>query len=282
MGRNLGKPPTLRLQKLIAAYGAASIDNLAFKLGLPAGTVRNWHARDSVPELYLRKAAYETNRSFDYFSSDRLSVFFDTTHIQVNKTAPPTVLNTSSDPSKSVHIQVNKTAPPTVLVNNPTDANRVSESVKPWPQDYSEADAQPCGIPVFNLGVSAGAGGGMQPGLQAADATTEVFFTPSYMRRHFGRAGNGFAMVYVKGDSMQPTLFDGDEIVIDTRVQRVDRDGIYVFMLRGDIKVKRIQAKLDGSLLVKSDNGAYETEQVGAGHADRFQVHGRLVWPRFR
>lgn len=160
--------------------------------------------------------------------------------------------------------------------------NHVAQPSKPWPQDYAEGNAQPYGIPLFDLGVSAGAGHGMQPGLQPQDAAIEVYFTPAYMRRHFGRSGNGFAMVYVKGDSMQPTLWDGDEIVVDTRVQRVDRDGIYVFMLRGDIKVKRMQVKLDGSLLVKSDNAAYETEQVGAGQADTFQVQGRLVWPRLR
>jgi transcriptional regulator with XRE-family HTH domain len=177
------------------------------------------------------------------------------------------------------HLEKSKSSPPPGYIE---DANRVESNHKPWPQDYAESNSQPYGIPVFDLGVSAGMGHGMQPGLQALDASIEVYFTPAYMRRHFGRSGNGFAMVYVKGDSMQPTLWDGDEIVVDTRVQRVDRDGIYVFMLRGDIKVKRMQVKLDGSLLVKSDNGAYETEHVGAGQADTFQVQGRLVWPRLR
>jgi phage repressor protein C with HTH and peptisase S24 domain len=86
----------------------------------------------------------------------------------------------------------------------------------------------------------------------------------------------------VKGDSMQPTLWDGDEIVIDTRERRVDRDGIYVVTVRSDLKVKRIQVKMDGSLVIKSDNAAYEPELIGAKQADEFQVEGRLVWPRLR
>lgn len=134
-------------------------------------------------------------------------------------------------------------------------------------------------VPRLDIAVSAGPGAG-EP--DTVEARTEIAFNPSYMRRHFGRAGEGFAMLYVKGDSMTPTLRDGDEIVIDCTIKSVDRDGIYVFRLRGDHRVKRIQIKLDGSLLVKSDNEAYEQELVGPEQADDFQVEGRLVWPRLR
>lgn len=135
-------------------------------------------------------------------------------------------------------------------------------------------------VPLFR-GVHASAGNGL--GVPPDDPPeVHVSFSPSYMRHHFGRSGDGFAMIYVKGDSMQPGLLDGDEIVIDTRHRRVDRDGIYVITLRGDLKVKRIQQRLDGSLVVKSDNPAYEAELVTATQAEEFTVEGRLVWPRLR
>lgn len=138
---------------------------------------------------------------------------------------------------------------------------------------------KPVAVPLYALAASAGNGSGVQPG---EPPEVHVSFSPVYMRRHFGRSGDGFAMIYVKGDSMQPGLLDGDEIVIDTRQRRVDRDGIYVITLRGDLKVKRIQQRLDGSLVVKSDNPAYDAETVTAKEAEEFTVEGRLVWPRLR
>jgi Peptidase S24-like len=261
-------PYCFTLAKLFEVTGAHSFGDLAFSLGMPENSVRNWHKRGVVPLSRVRQAAINYGKPFEWFMEN---------HNEKNLTEEVNKLAKSASPAHLVN-KLAKSASPAHLPGS----NYVSDDAKPWAQDYGEANAQPYGIPVFDLGVSAGVGAGMQPGLQAADASVELFFTPAYMRRHFGRAGNGFAMVYVKGDSMQPTLFDGDEIVVDTRVQRVDRDGIYVFMLRGDIKVKRIQAKLDGSLLVKSDNASYETEQVASGQADGFQVQGRLVWPRLR
>jgi phage repressor protein C with HTH and peptisase S24 domain len=135
-------------------------------------------------------------------------------------------------------------------------------------------------VPLYR-GVHASAGNGL--GVPPDDPPeVHVSFSPQYMRHHFGRSGDGFAMIYVRGDSMQPGLLDGDEIVIDTRHRRVDRDGIYVITLRGDLKVKRIQQRLDGSLVVKSDNPAYDAELVTATQAEEFTVEGRLVWPRLR
>jgi phage repressor protein C with HTH and peptisase S24 domain len=155
----------------------------------------------------------------------------------------------------------------------PPEPLLVSENIKP-------SVAEPVAIPFYkSIKASAGKGSGSNGG---EPPEVHVSFSPVYMRRHFGRTGDGFAMIYVKGDSMQPGLLDGDEIVIDTRQRRVDRDGIYVITLRGDLKVKRIQQRLDGSLVVKSDNDAYEAELVSAAHAEEFLVEGRLVWPRLR
>ncbi len=254
MGRAMERPYEPQLQRVMQAWGVQNLPQLAVAMGVDENTVRNWHKRKRVPLEVIHQAANHSKRPIEWFLGDQKE------------------LEQQANYSAKTHV------PPGYL----TGANVVSDNCVEYRVDYAEGNTQPYGIPVFDLGVSAGVGHGMQPGLQALDASIEVYFTPAYMRRHFGRSGNGFAMVYVKGDSMQPTLWDGDEIVVDTRVQRVDRDGIYVFMLRGDIKVKRMQVKLDGSLMVKSDNHAYETEQVGAGQADQFQVRGRLVWPRLR
>jgi phage repressor protein C with HTH and peptisase S24 domain len=135
-------------------------------------------------------------------------------------------------------------------------------------------------VPRFEVRVSAGKGG---PNVGDDEQPLGVFaFAQGWMQENLGRSGRGFCSVRVHGDSMQPTLLQGDEIIIDRQVQRVDVSGIYVIALRGDLLVKRVQRKLDGSLVVKSDNAAYEPEHITSDSADDFRVVGRMVWPRVR
>jgi phage repressor protein C with HTH and peptisase S24 domain len=166
-----------------------------------------------------------------------------------------------------------------LLINKNDPKSDLQSSENMVREDIASYKVSPVAVPLYELVASAGKGNGL-PEHQSIQAL--IHFAPSYMRRHFGRVGDGFAMLYVKGDSMQPTLWDGDEIVIDTRDRRVDRDGIYVVTVRSDLKVKRIQVKMDGSLVIKSDNAAYEPELIGVKQADEFKVEGRLVWPRLR
>ena len=63
-------------------------------------------------------------------------------------------------------------------------------------------------------------------------------------------------------------------------MRAVDDNGVYVFAQNGKPRVKRIQKKMDGSLLIKSDNKEYETETVPVGEVQDFRVIGRVVWPR--
>lgn len=147
-----------------------------------------------------------------------------------------------------------------------------------WPTDEHRGPHYEV-VPRYDVRASAGPGKGEPDG----DALVGEFaFRFDWMRKNLGRSGRGFASLEVRGDSMQPTLMHGDEIIIDRHVLRVDVNGIYVIALRGDLLVKRVQRMLDGSLVVKSDNAAYAPELVTAEQAEGFRVVGRLVWPRVR
>jgi phage repressor protein C with HTH and peptisase S24 domain len=252
MGRNLGKLPMPGLSRLMEAYGVSGLSELAIAIGTADTTVRNWHARNTVPIEWYEKAAVERGVTLDWLIKGKEPIFLANSPLQVKKSAT------------AAHLPYPAIPPP-----QPLEVREKS--------GLGSYGAQP--IPIYKLSASAGNGNGL-PDATLPDAL--IHFAPAYMRRHFGRVGDGFAMLYVKGDSMQPTLFDGDEIVIDTRERRVDRDGIYVVTVRADLKVKRIQVKMDGSLVIKSDNAAYEPELICAAQADEFQVEGRLVWPRLR
>jgi phage repressor protein C with HTH and peptisase S24 domain len=85
------------------------------------------------------------------------------------------------------------------------------------------------------------------------------------------------ALVTGIGDSMRPTFEDGDPLLVDRAVTEIKLDAIYVLALRGELFIKRIQRRPDGSFLMISDNRAYEPYHLADGERDQFQVLGRVV-----
>lgn len=69
MARTLEKPYGQVIARLMEAYGANSLGELARLCGAPENTVRNWHKRDSVPLVRVRQAAADTARPFEWFIS---------------------------------------------------------------------------------------------------------------------------------------------------------------------------------------------------------------------
>lgn len=71
--------------------------------------------------------------------------------------------------------------------------------------------------------------------------------------------------IQVCESSMSPTLEHGDQVIVDRSVERVTSDGLYAIRYAGTIKIKRLQMRGDGSLLVLSDNPSYQPEMIAAG-----------------
>ena len=80
--------------------------------------------------------------------------------------------------------------------------------------------------------------------------------------------------IAVRGDSMEPTLRDGDEILVD-ETPRPLRDGIHVVRLDDALLVKRIDTARAGVVQLVSDNRAYSVIEVPPGEV---VVIGRVVW----
>lgn len=82
------------------------------------------------------------------------------------------------------------------------------------------------------------------------------------------------SVIEVEGDSMEPTLRDGDEILVD-RTPRPLRAGIHVIRIDDVLLVKRLEAGAAGTLRVISDNPAYPRLERAAADVD---LVGRVVW----
>jgi len=86
-------------------------------------------------------------------------------------------------------------------------------------------------------------------------------------------------VVYVSGHSMEPYLQDGDTVLIDLGSRSV-RDGeVYALRYGDEVRVKRLFKRVDGGLIVRSDNSAqYPDEQVSGAQLEHVEIIGKVVW----
>jgi hypothetical protein len=77
-------------------------------------------------------------------------------------------------------------------------------------------------------------------------------------------APENIKMLRVQGDSMTPTISEGDFVWVDTSNNFVGSDGIYLIRMATGLAVKRLQAGLS-NIVIKSDNPTYSdiTAEVG-------------------
>ncbi|MCT2558338.1 S24 family peptidase [Tsuneonella sp. YG55] len=124
-------------------------------------------------------------------------------------------------------------------------------------------------VPRLPLGAAAG------PGAVAADE--RPFDSFRFSRRWLkeqGLSGAQLSTIRVQGDSMEPLLHDGDEILVD-RAQRALRDGIHVVRLGDALMVKRLAPAGPGRATLLSQNYAYPPLEVAL---DELEIVGRVVW----
>lgn len=84
-------------------------------------------------------------------------------------------------------------------------------------------------------------------------------------------------LVDVWGASMEPTLYQGDVVLVDTTRNQLNIDGIYVFRDNDMLFVKRIVRQINGRIIVKSDNTRYEPYSFDPD-AGGSKVFGKVVW----
>jgi phage repressor protein C with HTH and peptisase S24 domain len=130
------------------------------------------------------------------------------------------------------------------------------------------------GPPVIRrLDVAASAGpGGIGEGERALGEMT----IDAGLIRSLGVDPADLSLIRAQGDSMVPTIADGDEILVDTSDRQVtSRGGIFVVRLDGVLMVKRVAR--DGlGLAIRSDNPAYPA--ITGAAARGAEIVGRVVW----
>lgn len=120
------------------------------------------------------------------------------------------------------------------------------------------------------LALEASAGPGVLP---TREIPYDIFRISDQWLLENGLRGADLSAIRVEGDSMEPLLRSGDEILVD----RAKRQGEGVFVVRiGDaLHVKKVQASAPGRIALVSENKAYAALELPREEVD---VIGRVVW----
>lgn len=121
-------------------------------------------------------------------------------------------------------------------------------------------------VPILNQELSAGKG----DLLPDSDFIKGLISVPSYLREY----GENLAGLFVHGDSMQPTLNNGD-LVICTSLGWDNEEGLYAIRLNGNGYIKRIQVGA-GKIYISSDNPKYKTIEEPID-SEYLEIIGKVV-----
>lgn len=128
-------------------------------------------------------------------------------------------------------------------------------------------------VPRYDIQASAGNGVVIHSEL----IVDHLAFKQAWVRER-GLNPKRLALIEVRGDSMEPTLRNHDLVLIDMASNTVGADGIYAIQLNGFLMTKRIQALMNGSIAVISDNATYRQQILQAEELESLHIIGEVVW----
>lgn len=127
-------------------------------------------------------------------------------------------------------------------------------------------------VPGYHIQVSAGNGS------CAIDAPVKRYlaFRRKYLK-YKGLDANKLAIVFAKGDSMEPTIKDNDSLLVDLKATAPIDGKIFVVRLGDELYAKRVQKSYDGSIRLISDNKDYQAIEVPKEELTQLCIIGRVV-----
>ncbi|ACL73559.1 putative phage repressor [Thioalkalivibrio sulfidiphilus HL-EbGr7] len=131
-------------------------------------------------------------------------------------------------------------------------------------------------VPLYDVRAAAGHGAVVEE----EQVTDSLAFKRQWIHQELHANPADLYLIYVDGESMEPTLRPGDVILVDRRsAQAVPRDGIYVLRMDGSLLVKRLQRLPGRKVKVTSDNPAYEPFELALDTpGEDLAIIGRVVW----
>jgi phage repressor protein C with HTH and peptisase S24 domain len=127
-------------------------------------------------------------------------------------------------------------------------------------------------VPRFDVAASAGPGSIAESEI----GTGHYAFNKSWLDQR-GLKTNHLAVIAVRGDSMEPELYDGDLILLD-RSSTEPRDGdMFVVRYSDELFVKRVQKMPERHIALRSTNNFYESIRIDPRQSNDLTFIGKVV-----
>ena len=144
------------------------------------------------------------------------------------------------------------------------------------PRYISEGIADAGWADVLGVKQAASLGDGAEPD-EYAETHKLKFRADSLRRKHL--RPDKLAVIYGKGDSMWPTIKDGDAILVDLADKEPRDEKLFVITYGRDLFAKRL-VKLGDRWFIDSDNKSDPKwkRPIPVEEAKGFEIHGRVRW----
>lgn len=241
--------PVERFAELVKAIGGvASASRLA---GVTRSTIYDWTSgRTKVPFASVVIMARAAGMSLDWLAGDEAKSV-----VEMGGFGPPmTLAQVAIGPA---------------MAATPALKRLMKHLDKSAPQRAGFVE-----VPYLDIQASAGVGRLAMGG----DAERIMMLSESWLRT-LGIVPRNAQLLSAVGDSMEPTIRDGDLLLVDRGITNVMDNGIYIVVVGGLVLVKRLQMRVDKSLTLLSDNRErYDPETIGPDRVDELTIEGRVKW----
>lgn len=136
-------------------------------------------------------------------------------------------------------------------------------------EDYSR-------IPLYDVYGSAG------PGAWVGEETVldVLAFRTNWLRNELGVDPKKLSLIFVAGDSMEPTLRSGDMVLVDHESRQNITEGIWLIRMGDGTVIKRVQRLRDNKIIIKSDNDImYAPIEIDLNQpTEDLEFIGQVIW----
>jgi phage repressor protein C with HTH and peptisase S24 domain len=128
-------------------------------------------------------------------------------------------------------------------------------------------------VPVYDIRAAAGAGSAAEDGEPATYQVFENNFLSGLTRAPVRQ----LSVIQVTGDSMEPTIYGGDLVLVDHSVKSIDHGGLFILRFDDANIIKRCEKDYASKAVqIISDNSRYPVQTVKP--SDRIEVIGRVIY----
>jgi phage repressor protein C with HTH and peptisase S24 domain len=129
-------------------------------------------------------------------------------------------------------------------------------------------------VPRYDVQASAGNGSV----IHSEQVVDHLAFKRDWVINYLNVKPENLALINARGDSMEPAIRTGDLLLVNLDEKHIVNDDIYIINNNGNLQVKRIQALLNKTIIVKSDNIQYDPQIVKEEDIKQLHVVGQVIW----